>query len=84
MNNQNIIYPINLFFQNIQASFSLTGLIKRQIYDETKYFVSIYSDSNTWTVNDGVDSFLIQTPLIHPNGQVVMLFYKSNNKNEYN
>ncbi len=78
MNNQNIIYPINLLFPNI-ASFLLTGLIKRQICDETKYFVSIYSDSNTWTVNDGFQSFIIQTPLIHPNGQVVMLFYNSNN-----
>jgi ribosomal protein L33 len=80
MNNQNICYPINLSnLGNIQTSYNLTGLIKRYIMNEEKFFVSIYADSNNWVVNDGYQSQLFPTPFAHTQGQVIMLFYNLNN-----
>ena len=77
MNNQNIIYPINLSFSPIvKASFMLTGLNKRHIVNDKKYFVSIYSDSNKWILNDGHHApSILQSPYEHSFGQVVVLFY---------
>ena len=80
MNNQNIYYPIYLSnLGNIPASFKLTGLIKRYIVNEEKFFVSIYEDSNNWVINDGYQSQLLATPFAHTQGQVIMLFYNLNN-----
>ena len=80
MNDQNIQYPINLsFFPIVKASFMLTGLIKRQIVNGKKYFVSIYSDTNKWILNDGLQASILQKPNDHSSGQVVALFYNSIN-----
>ena len=75
----NIKYPIqmDLSCQASNNTYKLKGLIKKNINNENKCFIAIYEENQQWFVSDGFTFEIINAPLLHNIGKVVMLFYTS-------
>ena len=75
----NLKYPIqmNLSCQANNNTYKLKGLIKEFINNENKYYTAIYEENQRWSSSDGFTFRIIDSPLYHDIGKVVMLFYTS-------
>ena len=76
-----INYPININFSNIipenNNNYNLKGIIKKSVFKDKNYFVSLYPQNNNWVCSDGYQYNYYQSPLEHSAGNVVTLFYSS-------
>ena len=81
-NNQYLKYPLILNLDNYGAgTLNLKGVIKKSIVGGKTYFVCIYKVMNQWFISDGIniEQLNYPSPLNHPSGNIVMLFYSNEN-----
>jgi len=81
-NNQYLKYPLTLNIDNFGVGiYNLKGVIKESIVGGKKYFICIYKVMNQWFISDGINIEQLNgsSPLNHTIGNVVMLFYSSEN-----
>jgi hypothetical protein len=77
-NTQNLKYPISFSLYN-SGIYYLKGVIKKIVVNEKKIFECIYFDNNQWILTDGYKTEILNSPINHNKGNVVMLFYSNKN-----
>ena len=86
INTQNLKIPFILNLTSINLlknykEYKLKGIIKKNVLNGQKFFASIYTDNDkmSWILSDGYSYKPLNSFLEHNSGNIIMLFYSSNN-----